>query len=680
MSVDRPSTDSSTTNPYFDDNSPLMSEELRHVGPKGAAPATMASAAGGGLTATDFTIVFDGVSLDSSRHAWGKREQVLQDVTGSVGPSGIHCVLCSDDFIGLRMLQVLAGIERRLTGGLVMANAIPVASEMVRSRVGFITSIDGCMLEATVRENLVFCVSMRLDDSSRMDRIVQNVLEAVELVAEVDVLVEALTKGQRLRLAIAMELVLGPAVMMIANPLPLLLQGEVSQFVRILRGLSSGSCPHGVLAAEGRCMVVVSSAQLPYAFYQALDTLILLSSSGTLAFCGRKPDCEAFLHSILSQQSVTHAGTTSSSDARAVTVAGASREIEAAVVAPSDSLSSESHVEALSRGEAIADLMVQWDMEGEMGHVVNCFANSHHHRLSMETIHRQKESIGSGGAATIRRRHREPPVLKRMFLLLGYTVRRALYKADFIFAWVGLFVTFFLLAALSNKQGADQNGMQNKRGIIFFLLSCVTHVNSIFVEAEVAEYRSFVHLRNNQYFTVPEYFAATILRVAIPRVIFSAIGAAFASFIFSFALPLAVLLGLVSFTHHVLILLLTFWWPNHKVITRISLVYYAYSVMFSGFLICLSSVPGFLGDISVLRRAYAGAVAHELRDRPYSCDAQIAPNVTLAMSYCYTGNQYLQMEGFDGDSWGRSCAVLAIAGSILLALVAFSMKISWVSK
>jgi energy-coupling factor transporter ATP-binding protein EcfA2 len=630
--------------------------------------------------AAEFTIAFEGVTLEVRQPSlWSARRPVLQDVSGVFGPFGLHCVVCPDPAVSLHCLQVLAGIQRRLTGGCVMANAIPCASQVVRSRIGFITSIDGCVLEATVRDNLTFCVNMRVVPSSgsTVEELVDHVAQIVELDAPdlMDGLVDSLTKGQRLRLAIAMELVLGPAAIMIADPLPLLLQGELPQFLRVLRRIenSSGLQQPTQHHRQQRCLVLVSSAHLPYLFYEALDTLLLLSASGLAAFQGNRGDCVAFLSVILQQRSTPATGAADAS----VTFRGRTLEERETLLAAE-------RLEVLSRGEAIADLMVQWEMEGEMGHVVNAYNASSWRHASLEVIRRYKDSVdmigGNQAMTRVLRRHKTPRAVTRMLLLLRYTVRRALFKPDFIFAWVGLFVTFFLLAALSNRQGADQNGMQNKRGIIFFLLSCVTHVNSIFIEAEVFEYRSFVHLRNNQYFSVPEYFAATIARVAIPRIIFSVIGALFSSFIFAFALPLAVLLGLVSFTHHVLLLLLTFWWPSPKLLTKISLVYYAYSVMFSGFLICLSSVPGFLSDISVLRRAYGGALAHELRDRPYSCDAQVVPNITLAMSYCYTGNQYLQMEGFDGDSWGRSCAVLGVALSILLALVAFSMKISWVSK
>lgn len=581
------------------------------------------------VTETSFSIAFEGVCFETRRSVLKRRESVLTNLCGVIS-GGVHAVVCTEDFVSRKALEVLAGIEKRCSSGTIMANALPVVSSAFREHVGYIASPDVCMLDATGRDNLLFSIRMRLDTMFE-ERIIKEAAEVCGLKDRLDTMVEHMTVSERLRLSIAMELVLDPSVIVLEDAMRYLSVSEHFDFAAVLQRIAKGGCR----------TVILSLNTMPWPIYDTLDGIIMLSPhEGRVLFSGSKLQCERFL-----QEEVVPEG-----------------------------------VEA--KGGSLVDLMVQWEEEGEMGHVANTFSHSAVALQLSEVVKRHKERVASDGFGRVVKDVTPcpPSVLAQNVLLMGYSIRRALLRPDFIFSWIGLFVTFFLLAALSANQQHDQNGMQNKRGIIFSLLSCAMHVNIVFIDSEISEYHSFIHMRNNRYFGVLQYFAVTVVRLLIPRVLFSVIGVAFTAFIFSSAVPLSTLLGLTSFAHASFILLLAYWWPVSNDLTLGNLLYYAYCVLCSGFLICLRSFPKLFSSTSMLRHGYGGAVAYELRGNPYSCDATVTQNITLDASYCYTGSQYLELEGFEDDGWGVSALVLLITSIVLLILVAFSMRVSWVSR
>lgn len=573
-----------------------------------------------------FTLACEGVCLESRRFRLRRKDAVLSNLNAIIH-GGIHAIVCTDLFVSRKALEVLAGIEKGASCGTVMANAIPVASSAFRQHVGYISSTDVCLLDATGRSNLLFSLRMRLD-TVHEERIIKEAADVCGLKDKLDTRVEHLTKAERIRLAVAMELVLDPHVVLLEDPLRYLCMSDHYEFAAMLRRISKNSVR----------TVVLTCASLPWPVYDVLDGIVLLASlHGKLLFSGPKAECERFLASEVLPEGIE------------------------------------------ARGDAIVDLLLQWDDDGEIGHVVNTFHHSATAYRLTESLKRHKEFVVSNRFAVIRKDVAPcpPTALAQNLQLFGYSMRRALLRHDFIFSWVGLFATFFLLAALSANQQHDQNGMHNKRGIIFSLLSCAVHVNIMFVDSEVSEYHSFIHMRNNRYFGVLQYFLVTLVRLLFPRLLFSVIGVAFTAYIFSSAVPLASLMGLTSFAHALLVLLTTFWWPVVNDLTLANLVYYAYCVMFCGFLMCVKSFPQIFSDLSLLRYGYGGAIAFELQGNHYSCDATVVGNITSNASYCYTGNQYLALEGFENDSWGQAAVTLVVTSLVLLLLLLISMKVAW---
>ncbi|KEG11461.1 putative ABC transporter [Trypanosoma grayi] len=565
-----------------------------------------------------FVMAFENVCMETRSSFFRPPRALLRNVSGYLLPDTITIVMCTDPLCSRKMLEILAGVEERASGS-VMANALPVVSTAFRRRVALITSTEVCSRDATVRSNLLFSVRMRVD-TEHEEHIVREAAQAVHLQQLLDVKTEQLSPPQLYQLALGMELVQRPMLLALDSPTSNLSTGETHGFVSVLQGLVSGS---------GR-LVVLSATEVPRALYEAADNFLLLGSQGDLLYSGPKTDLEEFFREQVGIQDTS--------------------------------------------GESIGELLAMLDEKNESARVAGVFASGVSYRRIRLQVEEHRKSIASNSFDPVPRAAAlTPNYFRRWYMLTTYTCRRlTIGHRSFVIAWTILFLLFFLMASLIAWSGSDQNTMQNKRGVVFFLLSSAMQANIVLIDAEVREFFSAVHLRNNNYFDAMQYFTATVLRLVLPRVVFAVVAVACTLFLLTSPLALVVIMGLMSLAHASLMLLLVYWHPIEQDLWFVHSLYYGYCIILSGFLICLPTVPRVFPALSVLRYGYGGVVASELRDNPYSCDAN------ASTSYCYTGNQYLAMEGFTHDSWGRSSLILLIVSVVGLALVAISMKLVWV--
>ncbi|ORC91761.1 putative ABC transporter [Trypanosoma theileri] len=561
-----------------------------------------------------FVMAFENVSFEGRISFFRKPRLILQNVSGYLLPGTITVVMSSNTFCSRKMLEVLSGVEDKTTGS-VMANGLPVVSTAFRRRVALITSIDVCTRDATVRSNLLFSVQMRVA-TREAERLVREVAETVQLHQLLDVKTERLSLPQLYQLAIGMELVRHPKLLALDSPTRNFSSGETHEFVSFLQQLVS---------RNGR-LVVLSATDVTRALYEAADNFIILGPQGQLIYSGPK----SYVNKFFSE-----------------------------------------HIEMYEEnGDSLGEMLVMLDEKNESTRVAAAFANSTVHRRIINQVEEHRKSIASNSFEPISREASPSPNYFRKWVLLTfYICRRAtIGNRNIVIAWAILLFLFFLMASLIAESGSDQNAMQNKRGVIFFLLSCSLQANIVLVDAEVREFFSGVHLRNNNYFDTTQYFTATVLRLILPRALFAFLGASCTLFILSSPFSLVLTMGLMSLAHASLTLFLVYWHPVEHDLWLVQNLYYGYCIILSGFLICLPTVPKLFSALSLLRYGYGGVVASELRHNPYSCDAN------ASTSYCYTGDQYLEMEGFTHDSWGKSSLILFIISVILLSLVALTMK------
>ncbi|RNC42749.1 ABC transporter [Trypanosoma cruzi] len=127
------------------------------------------------------------------------------------------------------------------------------------------------------------------------------------------------------------------------------------------------------------------------------------------------------------------------------------------------------------------------------------------------------------------------------------------------------------------------------------------------------------------------------------------------------------LVGALSVTQALLIVTVHAFVPHNRWAVIILWLYLGYCVIFCGFLLNLKAMPLIVGKMSILRWSYGAALAQSLQDMPFSCDG--AGNT----SYCYSGNTYLDIEGFLGESTQRSLLVFGGVCGVLIILTGINL-------
>lgn len=559
------------------------------------------------------------VSLVSQRRFFLLRKKVvfLQDVSLYIQSGSLTCVLATDPARSRAVLTVLAGIEERAEG-VAVAGAYPTSSSTFRQHTAYISTIHGVTLESTVRENILFAVDMRVCCTSSEDR-ESHVRDAAEATGITDILDESahtLSQAQLYRLATAMELVTDPVLVLLDNPSAFCTPADTQDFVDMLDRLRQ---------SNGRT-VVITAQDLSLPVYNALTDVTVISTFGRVLFSGRKASIEEFFKHDLSIPNI--------------------------------------------QGDAIADLLAQVEDSGSTMEVAEAFHKSAHNAELRRQLLYHARSLHDGTCCNLTlTRRRAPSYWTRSNLLALYVLRRMVMNYWFLLSWASLLgVLFFMFVLLSFLRDDGQGEMQNRCGVIFFLLSCCIQLNTVFLSAEVREYFTFVHLRSNGYLTVPQYIGVTVLRVMLPRLVFCVLGAciAFIALERKTVLTLVVTMGQLSFVHSTLGILTAYWYPQTSFLWAAHHWYYGYCAIFSGFLISVHHIPVVVQVFSLLRYAYGGLVATDLRGRSFNCNASVS-------MYCFTGDQYLQNAGLADDRFLFSFIFYLVLGLVLMILMAGSM-------
>ncbi|TPP47481.1 hypothetical protein CGC21_30615 [Leishmania donovani] len=588
----------------------------------------------------------DGVTLRRRKPWWLRRRMVTQLDSCSlrIPPGSVHCITSLSSTYSRCALAVLAGVRAVAHAeGAALANAYPTTVLRYRRQVGYVTSLDGILLEVTVFENLLFATQLRFHVDAQTEReLIRKAAADALLTDYLDIRASLLNPARRYLLALAMELVAEPIVLLLEDPLSFFSLAHLQLFVRMLHRLRHRN-PSGT--------VVWSGSAIPWTLFDDIDSLTLLSTEGRTFYTGHKKDVEAFLQEDLGILRVP--------------------------------------------GEDVVDIMAQTEVDTlAVTRASFLFRNSRYHRQLQQGLQAHRARIATNAFATLPDTTRAPPrYLRVQWLLLAYALRGNVLGRVALVLWAGLFVVILLVCAIvALTDGEGQGNMQNVRGTLFLLLSCSVQINSIFLKAELRNWRMFQLLKKNLYISVTPYFVATIVRVAAPRLCFALAGWICAAVIFQKAavVSLSITMALTSFTHACLGLVAVYWFPRFDYLLLLNHIYYGYCVIISGFLVSLTSIPRFLQFLSILRIGYGGLLAAELRGRTFGCDsassgsemesgsrissrasAFLAPSAS-----CYTGQQYLDFIGLSDDSWGMSVLILLALSVGITITLGLSMHIT----
>lgn len=612
----------------------------------------------------------DRVGLVKRRLRWFRRRKVLtylKECSLYIPPGSFHCIASITPLYASAAMAVLAGVEEAATmNGMARANELSTTSPQYRQRIAHVASLDYCNEDLSVEENIKFAIRIRLSTTkAAMMAIVNDTAEQTLLSELMDAKVSTLSPSHRYLLAVAMELVTMPLVLLLDRPL---FYFPLSQLHLLLR------CIRNLQCRDPSRTIVLASTSIPWPLFDELDSVTLLTSEGRVFFTGEKRYIEQFLQEDL-----------------------------AILCVP---------------GEAVIDILTQ--MEEDKASISNAaisFSRSIYNAKLQRCINTHRTRVAEDSFPPI-----APPPLGRssqyqqsiQSALFMYSLQRNFFLRSSLLPWVGMLVLLPLLCIVAPLvESGTQGDMQNVCGVIFLLLSCSIQINYIFVDSELQVCSAFLGLRNKVGVSILPFFLVTLLRVLLPRLLFFVAGT-----IYSFAVFHTFIVGqmcfsiaLTSFIYAGLMQLLIYQFHDTGRVSMVQHLYYVYCVIFSGYLLSLSSVPAVVQYLSLLRIGYGGLVESVLKGKRYGCDnvtnttiildngsddygclgnsdssssssaagasscfSNSTSDVTATSRFCYTGDQFLELQGLGNLSWEVSASFLSLILVVVLAAVAICMR------
>jgi len=204
-------------------------------------------------------------------------QSLISDVSFTARPGSLTAVI-GPSGAGKSTLSKLAGGAIAPTAGLVAFDGHDVHAEYasMRSRIGMVPQDDVVHRQLSVDQALRYAAELRLPpDTSGADRqrVVDKVLDELELTDHKTKRIDKLSGGQRKRVSVAMELLTGPSLLILDEPTSGLDPALDRQVMTMLRQL----------ADAGRVVLVVTHS---LTYLNMCDQVLLLAPGGKTAFAG----------------------------------------------------------------------------------------------------------------------------------------------------------------------------------------------------------------------------------------------------------------------------------------------------------------------------------------------------------------------------------------------------------
>jgi ABC transport system ATP-binding/permease protein len=201
--------------------------------------------------------------------------RLLEDVSFTAKPGTLTAVIGPSGAGKSTLVKLIGGALPR-SAGVVAFDGHDVHAEYasMRSRIGMVPQDDVVHRQLTVEQALSYAAELRLPtDTSIEDRrkVVEGVLDELELTAHKKTRVDKLSGGQRKRASVAMELLTGPSLLILDEPTSGLDPALDRQVMTMLRRL----------ADAGRVVIVVTHS---LTYVSMCDQILLLAPGGKTAF------------------------------------------------------------------------------------------------------------------------------------------------------------------------------------------------------------------------------------------------------------------------------------------------------------------------------------------------------------------------------------------------------------
>jgi ABC-type multidrug transport system ATPase subunit len=599
----------------------------------------------------EITIAFDGVSVSRGRRL------LLDGASGMVHGGKVTAVVSACGARGdYHLLNVLAGHEE--SSGTVIANATPVSAPAFRDQSVLIDDDLTAIGRLTVRENLRFSYDMRVRDRAHgsVGASVESALQLLSLEDYEGCLLHTCSVSVKRRVSIARELMLHPAALFIDSAVEGLATHDAKELLEMLH----------TIADEFGCVVGVSMMQPRWALLELVDNVILIEGNR-----------------------VVFSGATNSLLAAAEGEEGQRDAPEACINAVYRTATNpDEHLEQRLANLQQSQQAVADEVQAYLG------------QCAQGTLAPMAEADAS---------HGRPFFGLQLLYLAKYgalQVRNAYWS--YILSTCLLLAAAILIGLVYQSQDENgQAGMQNRIGIIFFLMSSTFLMNLLFVDVVKKVYVSFQRHRAHGYYGPATYLIYFIAVSMVQRLL-----GCFAFFLVVYALAnvksgfdltdldgLVFIVALTSFATSITVWLVCAVFRTTRIAHFVLFGIYTINTILAGIILNINTLPQvvqYLSFASFVRLGYESAVASQFAGRSFGCSVAAHPAATLAAattaapaggptalptpvplhdSSCFTGDSYMLFLGFRQDRKWPNMALLVYLSLGVIVLCYIAMRV-----
>ena len=581
----------------------------------------------------------------------GVVKKILRGVSGHAGPgrsesSGVFAILGPSGAGKSTLLDFLAGRtpKGQAARGTVRVDGTRVAAKEMRAISGYVPQDDVLPGTSTVWEHLLFHAMLRLPERTPREELYRCVVGwANELglgkVAESrigDQFTRGLSGGEKRRVSIATALLTSPSIMFLDEPTTGLDSTNAAKVVDILAALG-----------DTGVTVVLSIHQPRPDVFRLLDRVLVMSKTGDVVYCGASASAEAHFASLVRP---TDGG-----------FGGARDEARSARFLP----------EGVNVADYVLDTVLRSSDE-DVRAMVTAFRDSETRasdRAFLASLTARaagrgdtRAPLGSRVFFSGRGSKTTAPFSKQLRLLCGRLLRK-LFRHPFLIGvhFLASFTTALGVGFIFMRVGADQAGIQNRLGALFFVLLYLTLMSLSSLPVWREDRLLFLRERNDGVYGVDAYFASALLFDVLPMRVLPP---------FFFGLTTYAMIGLnegteVSLVTFVLVLVFTNVCAtcmcmaigaaakSVAVANAVASLCFLVATLFGGFLLNKDQIPWYarwVARLSFLNYGYEALVANEFAKNPVTFTLTAAWNSsTLPDEVPVPGEKVLSTFGFDSD-------------------------------
>jgi ABC-type multidrug transport system ATPase subunit len=225
-----------------------------------------------------------GLEVNSVCYTVDHGKQLLDHISLTARPGTLTAIIGGSGAGKTTLSRLIVGYTSP-TSGMVTFEGHNIHTEYasMRSRIGMVPQDDVVHRQLTVNQALNYAAELRLPpDTSKEERarIVDQVLEELDMTKHADTRVDKLSGGQRKRASVALELLTQPSLLLLDEPTSGLDPALDRQVMLMLRQL----------ADAGRVVLVVTHS---VSYLDVCDQILLVAPGGKTAFCGPPDQVEA---------------------------------------------------------------------------------------------------------------------------------------------------------------------------------------------------------------------------------------------------------------------------------------------------------------------------------------------------------------------------------------------------